>query len=106
MCECYKPSGEGMRSGVNCDNRSDAVYCDCRESRAEQADVRFKDYRRELKEHAQALQRVGKELQAERTNRERLKAELEQCRLELASVKKELQEEKGTGNLLRDQVGH
>ena len=95
-----------MRSGINCEDRSDAVYCDYRESRAEQADVRFKDYRRELKEHAQALQRVGKELQAERTNRERLKTELEQCRLELASVKKELQEEKGTGNLLRDQVGH
>lgn len=74
------------------------------ESRAEQADVRFKDYRRELKEHAQALQRVSKELQAERTNRERLKAELEQCRLELASVKKELRDEKGTGDLLRDQL--
>lgn len=68
--------------------------------------MRFKDYRRELKEHAQALQRVGKELQGERTNRERLKAELEQCRQDMTAVRKDLQDEKGTGNLLRDQVGH
>lgn len=82
-----------------------AICCDCRESRVEQTEVRFKDYRRELKEHAQALAKVGQELQVERANKDRLKVELDQELRSREKARRDLKEEQNTTNLLREQVG-
>ena len=79
----------------------------CRESRVEQTEGRYKGYRQELKHHAEALMKVSQELQTERANQVKLKAELNQCRQELRSLEKtghDLKEEQSTSNLLREQV--
>ena len=78
-----------------------------REFRVEQTEGRYKGYRQELKHHAEALMKVSQELQTERANQVKLKAELNQCRQELRSLEKtghDLKEEQSTSNLLREQV--
>ena len=109
--------GRGRREGEATAARAGVLfYVECivamlvggrRESRVEQAEGRYKGYRQELKHHAEALMKVSQELQTERANQVKLKAELNQCRQELRSLEKtghDLKEEQSTSNLLREQV--
>lgn len=86
------------------------LYCDItgpcchRERRVQAAEDRYKDYRQELKQHAQALKKVSQELQVERHHRNQLQTTLDKSHQELQDQEKSLRDEQGTSNLLREQV--